>query len=48
VESEVGKGSVFTFKLPYFKANQKDLETESEGEEIRSNHFQNPIVECLG
>ncbi len=41
VESEVGKGTVFTFRLRYFKANQRDLEPESEGEEIRSNHFQN-------
>jgi len=41
VESEVGKGTIFTFRLRYFKANQRDLETEPEGEEIRSNHFQN-------
>ena len=41
VESEVGKGTVFTFRLRYFKANQRDLEPESEGEEIRANHFQN-------
>ena len=40
VESEVGKGSVFTFRLPYLKAGQKDLQPDTENEEIQPNHFQ--------
>lgn len=41
VESQVGKGSVFTFRLPYLKAQQKDLVPENEHEEIQPNHFHN-------
>ncbi len=41
VESQVGKGSVFSFRLSYLKAQQKDLIPEAEGEEIQPNHFQN-------
>lgn len=41
VESEVGKGSDFSFRLEYQKAEQKDLVPETEEEEIMHNHFEN-------
>ena len=41
VESQVGKGSVFSFSLSYLKAQQKDLILESEVEVIQPNHFHN-------
>jgi CheY-like chemotaxis protein/two-component sensor histidine kinase len=41
VESQIGKGSVFSFSLSYLKAQQKDLIPESEAEVIQPNHFHN-------
>lgn len=34
VESEVGKGAVFTFRIPYLKASPKDLQVAMEQEEV--------------
>jgi len=44
VESEVGRGSVFTFRLPYLKAGSMDLQPLVEQEEVGSNRFTNMKV----
>jgi PAS domain S-box-containing protein len=44
VESEVGKGSVFSFRLTYQKALQKDLLPESDEEDFQCNQFQDMKV----
>jgi len=41
VESEVGRGSVFTFRIPYLKAGAKDIQPTLDTEEIGSNRFSN-------
>ena len=41
VESLVGKGSEFSFRLEYPIASQKELIPEAEEEEILHNHFEN-------
>ena len=41
VESELGRGSVFTFRIPYLKAGAKDIQPVAEIEELGSNRFTN-------
>ncbi|HPI12102.1 MAG TPA: ATP-binding protein [Catalimonadaceae bacterium] len=41
VESEVGRGSVFSFRIPYLKAGAKDIQPVAEMEELGSNRFTN-------